>query len=74
MGLESSAFSQIVDGLIAKGIIEKMSAYVGIGRPVVLYQLKGQKPSVKHEFYVNYLVQDLRSKGTECVPQRWVQT
>ena len=67
---ESSTYAQIVEGLVNKGVIEKTSAYLGIGRPVVLYQLKGQIPSVKHEFYVYRIVQYLQSIGIECAAQR----
>ena len=59
-------YSEIVDSLLKKGIIEKMNVYLGRGRPKTLYQKKGQIPSVKHEFYVNYLVSFFKENGLKA--------
>jgi hypothetical protein len=34
--------------------------------PRVLYQLAGQKPSVRHEFHVHWIIVQLAKKGIEC--------
>ncbi|MEP0826733.1 MAG: DUF87 domain-containing protein [Nitrososphaera sp.] len=70
LGFNSATYSMVVDSLIEKGVVEKYEVFIGAGRPVVLYQRKGQIPSVKHEFYVDYLARHLASLGLQCVKQK----
>jgi hypothetical protein len=66
LGWDEKTYSQVVERLIGKGIVEKVRVPLGRGAPRVLYQRKGQVPSIKHEFYVHWLVTKLASKGLTC--------
>jgi hypothetical protein len=65
-GWDEHRYSQVVSRLVNKGIIEKCHVRLGQGRPKVLYQLKGHVPSIKHEYYVNWIVEKLVEKGLVC--------
>jgi len=56
-------YSQVVKQLIENGIIQKINVPVGKGRPLVLYQRRRMKPSVKHEYYVHRIVAELANRG-----------
>jgi hypothetical protein len=56
-------YHQIVKQLIETGVIEKVNVPLGRGRPLLLYQLKGKTPSIKHEYYVHWIAKQLREKG-----------
>jgi len=43
---------------------------LGRGAPKVLYQLANAVPSIKHEFYVNWLCEKLEAKGLKCVKNK----
>ena len=66
LGFSKEEYSKVVESLISKGIIERVSVSMGKGRPIVLYQVKGRRPSVKHEYYVYWLLDKLTSKGLVC--------
>jgi hypothetical protein len=66
LGWDERRYSEVVERLIAKGIIEKENIRLGQGRPKVLYQLKGQVPSIKHEYYVYWITEKLAEKGIIC--------
>lgn len=66
LGWDESRYSEIVSKLISKGVIEKQNVRLGQGRPKVLYQLKGRVPSVKHEYYVCWIVEKLVERGLVC--------
>jgi len=66
LGWDKEKYSEVVDKLISKGVIEKVRVPVGKGRPLVLYQIKGKRPSVKHEYYVYWIVNELTNKGLVC--------
>ncbi len=66
LGWDKQKYSEVVNKLIASGTIEKVRVPIGKGRPLVLYQLKGKRPSVKHEYYVHWLVNELVNKGLVC--------
>ncbi len=70
LGWNEEKYGRIVEGLIQKGMIEKVSAPTGRGRPLVLYQIKGKKPSIKHEYYVHWLVGQLVKKGLTCTAEK----
>jgi hypothetical protein len=40
------------------------------GAPRTLYQIPNAKPGIKHEFYVDWLVEKLQNKGVDCVKSR----
>ncbi|MDW8034627.1 MAG: DUF87 domain-containing protein [Nitrososphaerota archaeon] len=66
LGWDKQTYSRVVSKLVEKGVIEKVNVPIGKGRPLVLYQLKGKKPSVKHEYYVYWLINELTTKGLTC--------
>lgn len=66
LGWDERTYSQVVDRLLGKGVIEKVKVSLGRGAPRVLYQRKGQVPGIKHEFYVHWLITQLASKGLTC--------
>ncbi|MCP8317999.1 MAG: ATP-binding protein [archaeon] len=63
LGWDKRRFSDVVTKLVENGIIEKVNVPMGRGRPIVLFQLKGANPSIKHEYYVDWLVRQLAGKG-----------
>jgi DNA-binding MarR family transcriptional regulator len=66
LGWDERTYSQIVNRLVGKGIIEKVRVSLGRGAPRVLYRRKGQVPSIKHEYYVHWLITKLAAKGLTC--------
>ena len=66
LGFEKEKYREIVEKLVNSGVIEKVRVPMGKGRPIVLYQRKGRKPSVKHEYYVYWIVEELKKKGILC--------
>jgi len=66
LGWDKKRYGEVVDRLINGGVVEKVNVPIGKGRPLVLYQTKGKKPSVKHEYYVHWLVNELTGKGLVC--------
>lgn len=66
LGWNKEKYSEVVSRLISKGVIEKVRVPVGKGRPLVSYQLKGKRPSVKHGYYVYWIVNELVNKGLVC--------
>jgi len=63
---DKETYSEVVNKLVEKGVIEKVNVPIGKGRPLVLYQPMGKKPSVKHEYYVYWILNELTSKGLTC--------
>lgn len=66
LGWDERRYSETVLRLVGKGTIEKQGVRLGQGRPKVLYQLKGQVPSIKHEYYVHWIIEKLTEKGIAC--------
>ena len=69
LGWDERKYSNTVDRLVGKGVIEKIRIGIGRGGQVVLYELvKPQRPvpGVKHEFYVDWIAGRLASEGIEC--------
>ncbi len=66
LGWERKNYATIVKGLVEREIIERVSVPLGRSRPLVLYQLKGKNPSIKHEFYVHWIIRKLADKGFVC--------
>ncbi|MGI0014456.1 MAG: hypothetical protein ACREBU_13595, partial [Nitrososphaera sp.] len=66
LGWDERRYSDVVAKLVNRGIVEKQNVRLGQGRPKVLYQLKGSKPSVKHEYYVHWILEQLTDKGIVC--------
>lgn len=63
LGWDKRKYSTILRRLIENKVVEKIRVPMGKGRPIVLYQLKGKKPSIKHEYYVYWIVKKLANKG-----------
>jgi hypothetical protein len=68
-GWDERTFAQVVKRPLEKGIIEKVNVSMGRGRPPTLYQPKGKRPSVKHQFYVYWLLKRLTSNGLVCLAE-----
>jgi len=66
LGWDKRKYSAVVKRLLLRDVIEKVSVPMGKSRPLVLYQLKGKKPSVKHEYYVYWIINELTNKGLVC--------
>ncbi len=65
LGWNSAKYSRIVNGLLEKQVIEKNTARTGRGSPKILYQRRGQIPSAKHEYYVDWICKKLRLQGLD---------
>jgi DNA-binding MarR family transcriptional regulator len=63
---DKGTYTAVVRNLRDRGPIEQISVPLGRSRPLVLYQLKGRNPSIKHEFYVHWIIQQLANKGFVC--------
>lgn len=63
---DEKKYSEIVNRLVGNGVIEKVKVAHGKGRPVVLYQIKGRRPGVKHDYFVYWIVDELINKGLVC--------
>lgn len=63
LGWNDKKYSQVVDELIKKGMIQRVSASLGRGTPRILYQRPNQRPGIRHEFYVNWIANRLAAKG-----------
>jgi len=63
----SKKYSEIVDMLIHKRKIEKIKISLGRGTPLVLYQKPNTIPSVKHQYYIDWIVTRLQDKGFETI-------
>ncbi|TBR09332.1 MAG: DUF87 domain-containing protein [Candidatus Nitrosotenuis sp.] len=63
LGWDDKKYTKIVDGLCQKKRIEIVRVRLGRGSPRILYQRPGTVPSVKHEFYVDWLAESLTAKG-----------
>ena len=66
LGWDERTYSQTVDRLVGKGVMEKVRVPMGRGGQIVLYQLKGNVPGIKHEFYVNWIIGQLAFQGIVC--------
>ena len=63
LGWRNEKYARVVDDLLQKRKIERVKVKLGKGSPKILYQTPGRVPSVKHEFYVNWISDYLKSKG-----------
>jgi len=66
LGWNNKRYFETVDGLLKKKRVERMKVRMGKGSPKILYQTPGRVPSVKHEYYVNWLADYLKAKGFDC--------
>ncbi|MBI2183957.1 MAG: ATP-binding protein [Thaumarchaeota archaeon] len=66
LGWDDRTYREIVGRLIAKGVVEKVRVKLGKGGPKVLYQSAGGVPSIKHQYYVHWIISQLTSKGLVC--------
>lgn len=63
LGWSDARFAKAVENLAGKGKIEQVRVKLGRGSPKLLYQKTGAVPGVKHEYYVNWLAENLTQKG-----------
>lgn len=66
LGWDDRKYSDIVSRLETKGLIEKVRVKIGKGAPRILYQRPGQVPSMKHEYFVHWVVEQLKGMGVVC--------
>ncbi len=66
LGWNSARYADVVERLRKKNVIEEVPVKLGRGAPKILYQLSNAVPSIKHEFYVNWLCENLERRGFEC--------
>lgn len=68
LGWKDERYTDVVASLVRKGTITKESIRLGVGRPRIIYQIASEPhvPSLRHEFYVNHLLQELTSQGFVC--------
>ena len=60
---DSRRYSEIVDSLIKKNLIEKVKVRLGRGKSSILYNKVGSIPGVKHEYYVDWIRSRLERDG-----------
>jgi len=70
LGWNSSRYTDVVETLRKKNVIEEIPVKLGRGAPKILYQLANTVPSIKHEFYVNWLCEKLEAKGLKCIKNK----
>lgn len=63
LGWNDKKYSSVVDSLLKKKKIEIQKANLGRGAPVVLYQMPKQIPSVRHQFYVDWISKKINGLG-----------
>ncbi|MGI0016331.1 MAG: hypothetical protein ACREBU_23165, partial [Nitrososphaera sp.] len=63
LGWGNRRYVEVADGLLKKRKIERLKVKLGKGSPKILYQTPGRVPSVKHEFYVNWVCDYLKAKS-----------
>lgn len=66
LGWDRKKYTELVRKLKERKIIEQVTVPLGRSRPLVLYQLKDGNPSVKHQFYIHWIIHKLASKGFVC--------
>lgn len=63
LGWNDKRYYNAVDSLILKKKIEVEKARVGRGTPTILYQKIWKIPSVRHQYYVNWIVEKIKEEG-----------
>jgi hypothetical protein len=69
LGWDERRYSNTVDRLVSKGVIEKVRINLGRGGQRVLYGLlvpQKTVPGIKHEFFVNLIIEKLANEGIVC--------
>lgn len=63
LGWNGTRYDAAVTGLLKRRKIECVKAKLGRGSPRILYQRPGTVPGVKHEYYVDWIAENLTRKG-----------
>ena len=63
----SKKYLEIVEKLVRHNRIEKVKISLGRGAPLILYQKSNTIPSVRHQYYVDWIVTKLQEKGFETI-------
>lgn len=63
LGWNNRKYVESVDRLLQKRRIERVKVRLGKGSPKILYQRPGRVPSLKHEYYVSWIANYLKSRG-----------
>ncbi len=70
LGWTDIKYTNVVDDLLKKRKIERIKIKLGRGSPKILYQRPGKVPSIKHEYYVELLAENLTKKGYQVRKNR----
>ncbi len=66
LGWDEKHYSNVVERLTRKNLIRKVRVRVGRGGPLTLYETPDQNPSIKHQYFVHWIVEWLTARGLEC--------
>lgn len=70
LGWDDKRYNEVVGQLTKNGTIDKVRVSLGKGGQTVLYQTTGRVPGIKHEFYVNWIIERLSKLGLTCKASR----
>jgi len=70
LGWNGQRYERVVESLRKGRVIEIIPVRLGRGAPKILYQIPGSNPSIKHEFYVNWICELLQKNGFECTKNK----
>ncbi|KAF6247125.1 hypothetical protein C6990_05440 [Nitrosopumilus sp. b3] len=65
LGWDDKKYASVVKSLLKKKKIEIQKAKLGRGAPIILYQKPKQIPSVRHQFYVDWISKKIDGIGLE---------
>lgn len=63
LGISGRRYSEIERKLIFLGHIKPVSVYIGLGRPIKLYEIRGGGESIAHRFGIEYCKKVLEKHG-----------
>jgi hypothetical protein len=63
LGWNGSRYARTVQRLLKGRAVEEVTVALGRGAPRVLYQIPGSIPGARHEFYVNWIIENLEKRG-----------
>lgn len=66
LGWDERKYSGVVNGLIQKNTLRKVRVSVGRGGPTTLYEIVGQNPGIKHQYFVHWIETRIRSRKIDC--------
>ncbi len=67
LGWNDKKYASVVDSLLNQKRVEVQKVKLGRGAPMVLYQKPRKIPSVRHQFYVEWISQKLENSGFKII-------